>query len=70
LGPLSQSSSTAVAADREAADRIYRLIADVLESDEGLVKLSAQSADRPHLERALSAARSRAPKRRRLRLLR
>jgi hypothetical protein len=57
------------AADQEAANRIYGLIADVLESDEGLVTLSAQSVDRPHLETALGAARSRAPWRHRLRLL-
>lgn len=63
-----------VAADKLAADQIYGLLGDLLEGDDGLVTLSASAADRPYLERALTAARGRSPKkilkRRRLRLLR
>ena len=48
-------------ADEKAAERICHLLALVLEGDEGLRTLSAESVDRPHFEQALEAARHRSP---------
>jgi hypothetical protein len=70
--PMSRDGRPGVllaADDKEAADRIYGLLVDLLDGEQGIITLSAQSADRAHLERALTAARTRAPRRPPLRLL-